>query len=162
MRDRLNLTERAAALFRLHRKWRPSAVGYEHYGMQADIEHITYVMDREGYRFPITPLGGSMPKNDRIRRLVPVFEQGRFFLPERLPMTGSDGRVHDLAREFIEEEFTAFPVSSHDDMLDCASRILDPAFPARFPLRARPWEDARRMCLTEYDPALYGTGDPLR
>lgn len=157
VRGRLNLTERAAALFRLHRKWRPSAVGYEQYGMQADIEHIKYAQEQEGYRFSITPLGGSMPKNDRIRRLVPVFEQGRFFLPERLPLTCADGRLRDITQEFVEEEFVAFPVAGHDDMLDCASRILDPAFPARFPLRARPIEETRRsMCVTEYDPAAYG------
>ena len=156
VRDRLNLTERTAALFRLHRKWRPSAVGYEQYGMQADIEHIRYVMEQEGYRFTITALAGSMPKNDRIRRLVPVFEQARFFLPEKLPYAGADGRSRDLVEEFIEEEFVAFPVSGHDDMLDCASRILDPAFPARVPLRARPTEEARRnMCVTDYDPASY-------
>lgn len=156
-RDRLNLTERTAALFRLHRKWRPSAVGYEQYGMQADIEHIRYVQEQEGYRFTVTPLGGSMPKNDRIRRLVPVFEQTRFFLPERLPMMGTDGRSHDLVQAFIEEEFVAFPVSGHDDMLDCASRVLDPAFPARFPLVSRPEANAQaRMCITEYNPALFG------
>ena len=133
VRDRLNLTERAAALFRLHRKWRPSAVGYEQYGMQADIEHIKYIQEQESYRFSITPLGGSMPKNDRIRRLVPLFEQGRFYLPERLLYQDVDGKMQDLVEALIQEEFLAFPVSAHDDMLDCASRVLDPDFPARFP-----------------------------
>src|SRR5690606_22504252 len=36
IRDRLNLTQRAAKLFELHRKHKPKAVGYEEYGMQAD------------------------------------------------------------------------------------------------------------------------------
>src|SRR6516225_11030473 len=40
VRDRLNLTERCAALFRLHRKWRPERVGFERYGMLSDIEYI--------------------------------------------------------------------------------------------------------------------------
>ena len=156
VRERFNLTERANALFRLHRKWRPRAVGYEHYGMQADIEHIRYMQEQEGYRFPITPLGGAMPKNDRIRRLVPLFEQGRFYLPSTLPVV-TGNRSRDLVREFIEEEFVAFPVATHDDMLDCASRILDPAFHASFPVPQRPHGVANRaMCLTEYDLTRYG------
>jgi hypothetical protein len=37
VRDRLNLSERADTLFALHEKWQPIAVGYERYGLQADI-----------------------------------------------------------------------------------------------------------------------------
>jgi predicted phage terminase large subunit-like protein len=125
LRDRLNLTGRADAVMALHRAWRPALVGYEKYGMQSDIEHIEYIQEQLDYRFEIIPLGGSMPKNDRIRRLVPLFEQGRLHLPERLPFTDSRGRVRDLIREFIAEEYLAFPVSRHDDMLDCLSRLLD-------------------------------------
>ncbi len=153
VRDRLNLTERAQALFRLHRKWRPLAVGYERYGMQADIEHIRYVQNQEGYRFSIIELGGAMPKNDRIRRLVPVFEQGRFYLPETLPYRDLTGALRDLAGEFTDEEYLAFPVCGHDDMLDCASRVLDAAFPARFPRRAGTGVEGKPvMCLTGYAP----------
>jgi hypothetical protein len=37
IRDRLRLTERAEAIFVLHRRWKPKAVGYEKYGMMSDI-----------------------------------------------------------------------------------------------------------------------------
>ncbi|WP_353115814.1 hypothetical protein [Nitratidesulfovibrio sp.] len=133
VRDRLNLTGRAAALFRLHRTWRPLATGYEKYGMQADIEHVRTEQERRNYRFDITPLGGPMPKKDRIRRLVPEFEQGRMLLPHRLPFMDAEGKRRDLAREFVDEEYLAFPVSRHDDMLDCLARILDPELGAEFP-----------------------------
>uniref|UniRef100_B8DK98 Phage uncharacterized protein-like protein n=1 Tax=Nitratidesulfovibrio vulgaris (strain DSM 19637 / Miyazaki F) TaxID=883 RepID=B8DK98_NITV9 len=133
VRDRLNLTGRAAALFRLHRTWRPLATGYEKYGMQADIEHVRTEQERRNYRFDITPLGGPMPKKDRIRRLVPEFEQGRMLLPHRLPFVDAEGKRRDLAREFVDEEYLAFPVSRHDDMLDCLARILDPDLGAEFP-----------------------------
>jgi phage terminase large subunit-like protein len=133
VRDRLNLTGRAAALFRLHRTWRPLATGYEKYGMQADIEHVRTEQERRNYRFDITPLGGPMPKKDRIRRLVPEFEQGRMLLPHRLPFMDAEGKRRDLAREFVDEEYLAFPVSRHDDMLDCLARILDPDLGAEFP-----------------------------
>ncbi len=133
VRDRLNLTERAAALFRLHRQYRPLAVGYERYGMQADIEHIKSEQERQNYRFSITELGGAMPKNDRIRRLIPLFEQGRFWLPQPLIFVDSEGRSRDFTREFTDEEYAAFPVAGHDDMLDCLARIVEPELGAVFP-----------------------------
>ncbi|HEU6437202.1 MAG TPA: hypothetical protein VE028_07095 [Nitratidesulfovibrio sp.] len=145
VRDRLNLTGRAAALFRLHRAWRPLSVGYEKYGMQADIEHVRAEQERRNYRFDITPLGGPMPKKDRIRRLVPEFEQGRMLLPHRLPFVDAEGKRRDLAREFVDEEYLAFPVSRHDDMLDCLARILDPDLGAEFPLPDSGFDDAARL-----------------
>ena len=131
--DRLNLAERARALFDLHRKWRPLHVGYERYGMQADIDFMHMEMERQNYRFPILELGGQMPKPDRIRRLVPVFEQGRIFFPARLMKMRQDSTAYDLTDEFYRLEYLTFPVSSHDDMLDCLSRILDPALGVFFP-----------------------------
>lgn len=134
VRDRMNLTERARTLFRLHRTYSPQGVGYEKYGAQADVEHMQYVMQEQNYRFHIEPMGGNTPKNDRIRQLVPVFEQGRFYLPWRCHFMDHEGRQRDLVREFIDDEYLAFPVAPHDDMLDCMARILDPALGACFPL----------------------------
>jgi hypothetical protein len=36
-----------------------------------------------------------------------------------------DGKVVDLTKVFIEEEYKTFPVGAHDDMLDALARILD-------------------------------------
>jgi len=150
VRDRLNLTERARHLIRLHREYKPISVGYEHYGMQADIEHIKYVQEQENYRFPIIELGGITSKVDRIRRLIPIFEQGRFYFPIRTMFIDHEKKAHDLTREFIEEEFLPFPVGVHDDMLDCASRILDPDMKAVFP-QAKPVE-LPRAAKADYQP----------
>lgn len=152
LRDRLNLTGRAAALLRLHRRHRPLAVGYEKYGMQADIEHVRTEQERRNYRFDITPLGGTMPKKDRIRRLVPLFEQGRFYLPASCPFVDAQGQVRDLVREFVDDEFLAFPVSRHDDMLDCLARITDPALGAEFPVE----DDPVAMRTGDMEYPLYG------
>jgi phage terminase large subunit-like protein len=84
IRDRLNLTERAAALFALHRRWRPLFVGYESYGMQADIEYCYEKMRLDNYRFDIVVLGGKLAKVDRIRRMQPICEAGRFWLSDTL------------------------------------------------------------------------------
>ena len=133
LRERLNLTQRAAAVFRFHRKYPIVRVGYEKYGLQADIEHIEYVQQQENYRFDVVPLGGPMPKNDRIRKLVPIFEQGRFIMPVRLPWVDQTGKMHDWVEDFKTYEYTTFPLSKHDDMLDCVARIVTPELDARFP-----------------------------
>lgn len=128
IRDRLNLTERAQTLFDLHQMWKPLHVGYERYGMQADIAHIQSEMERRNYRFHITELGGQTPKLDRIRRLIPLFEQGRVYIRRTRMHTDYEGVTRNLIESFVEEEYKAFPVMSHDDMLDCLARIEDPDF----------------------------------
>lgn len=134
VRDKLNLSGRAKTLFSLHRKWKPKLVAYEEYGMQADIEHYEYVMKQDLYEFVITPIGGAMPKPLRIMRLVPYFENGwkegqdpnpRIHLPTRQNYIDYQGHNRDLVKDFVEEEYSVFPVLSHDDMLDGLSRISD-------------------------------------
>lgn len=134
VRDRLNLLQRCETLFSLHRKWRPITVGYEHYGMMADIQYMKERMSKENYHFNIMEMGGRIPKNDRIKTLVPLFAQGRWFLPNSLFKTDYEGKTHDLVDVFINEEFTGFPVSVHDDMLDAMARITDESLSALFPI----------------------------
>jgi hypothetical protein len=67
-----------------------------------------------------------MGKVDRIRRLMPLFEQGRIILPRSKMRTLYDRTTANLIEVFVEEEYLAFPVSQHDDMLDCLARILEP------------------------------------
>jgi phage terminase large subunit-like protein len=133
LRDRLSLTERADVLFAWHRKWQPMAVGYERYGLMADVEHFIDRMERENYRFKITELGGQMAKNDRIRRLIPWFEQSRIYLPPKLSKTSYEGRSVDLVQSFRNDEYLPFPVGTHDDMLDALARFLDEDLPICWP-----------------------------
>lgn len=133
VRDRLNLTERADKIMELHRKWKPLAVRYESYGMQGDIEHIQHVQRTQRYRFNIDVVGGQTPKNDRIRRMLPWFENGRFYFPKNLVYRDYEGIGRDLVSIFIEDEFVAFPVSVHDDMLDSLARLLEPEMPLSWP-----------------------------
>jgi len=136
VRDRMNLTERTEKLFELYKKWRPLRVGYEKDGMQSDIEHIKYVQEQTNFRFHIEPLRGGMAKNDRIRRLVPAFEQGRFYIPNRLMFVDLHGNERDFVAEFIDEEYTSFPIADHDDMFDAMSRIMDEDMEAKFPRKS--------------------------
>lgn len=133
VRSRMNLTERADALFYLHKKWKPLSVGYEKYGKDSDIQHFEDRMRRDNYRFNIYALGGKLKKEDRIRKLIPLFEQNRVFLPEILYFD-DDGKKRDLIHDFVEQEYKGFPVATHDDMLDCLARIVDPDFPTSWPM----------------------------
>lgn len=135
VRDRLNLQERAQVLFDLHRKWKPYEVRYERYGMMGDIEHLQSRMEVERYRFPVTEVAGSLAKEDRIRRLIPLFQERRFYLPESLWYTRSDGKTYDLVSEFLQEEYLAFPSGKTDDMIDALSRLVEPGreFALRWP-----------------------------
>jgi predicted phage terminase large subunit-like protein len=137
VRDRLSLRERGDAVFALHRRWRPQAVGYEQYGMMADVEYLRDRMADENYRFDIIELGGQLPKPDRIRRMVPIFEAGRFYLPDSLIKVDYEGRHVDLVPAFLNEEYRPFPVGLHDDMFDSISRIVEPDLNALWP-KAKP------------------------
>jgi predicted phage terminase large subunit-like protein len=125
VRDRMSLTERGNAVFELHKRWKPKNVAYEKYGQMSDIEYLKERMQRENYRFEIEEVGGQMSKHDRIRRMVPIFETGRFYLPETLIKIDYEGRHVDITRAFVDEEFRPFPVGLHEDLFDAISRIWD-------------------------------------
>ncbi len=133
VRDRLNLVERANLLFRLHQQYRPVAVFYEEYGIQADRQHMQDRMNRENYRFALRAVGGQVAKNDRIERLIPLFEAGRVYLPTTCVVPDCEGKQIDMTKAFVSEEYNAYPYMAHDDMLDCLARIADPAIHLMFP-----------------------------
>ena len=129
IRDRLNLAERGAEYFRLHRKWRPHRSAYEEYGKDSDIQHLEHMMKggngRAPYHFEIEAIGGSLSKIDRINRLIPICSEGRFWMPDALYRTNSDGKLEELISVLIEQEFLAWPVPVHDDGLDVIARVFD-------------------------------------
>ena len=145
VRDRLSLTERAERLFKLHRKWKPFEVRYEKYGLSADIEHIRQRQETENYRFDLKEVGGQVKKTDRIGRLIPLFEQGRFYFPQSLHATDYQRQVVDLVRDFVESEYAAFPVGIHDDMLDSLSRIVEPDLQLKWPKESSTKVDPPRV-----------------
>lgn len=122
--DRLNLTERADAVFALHRTHKPNTVYYERYGMMSDIQHIQYVQNQFNYRFDIAEVGGKLAKTDRIDTLIPLFEQHRIYIPRELYKVDYTGAQVDLIKSFVDE-YLSYPYGTHDDQLDCLARIND-------------------------------------
>ena len=146
VRDRLNLTERTRLVIDWHRKYSEignvvrDGVRYEKYGKDADIDHIKGQMEIENYDFEIIEVKGKTSKNDRIRRLIPYFEQGRILLPRTLHYTDYTGKTRDLVEDFINEEYKPFPVPIHDDMLDALARLFEPSLPLVWPKQKSPQE----------------------
>lgn len=150
VRDRLNLTERADRVFKAKRDYQPMQIRYEKYGLMADIEHMQARMEKEHYRFEIIEVGGITSKSDRIKRLTPLFEQHRIYLPQTHHVTDWQANVRDLTYDFVEEEYAAFPVGLHDDLLDSLARICEPDLQLVWPKEEKP----------EYEPVpVYAGGN---
>lgn len=137
VRDKLNPTERIDTLFMLHRHWnekcgKPPKVGYEKYGMMTDVHYIKEKQKTDAYNFPIVELGGSMMKEERIRRLIPDFQNRRIYFPATLAYIDQEGRKFDLISE-LRGEMASFPRARHDDILDAMSRIYEPDLYMTFP-----------------------------
>jgi hypothetical protein len=77
----------------------------------ADVEYLREEQRRQNYLFTIVELGGRLAKGERIRRLIPIFEQGRFLIPDKLWYQTLAGRRIDLTRVIVDE-LLSFPVAS--------------------------------------------------
>lgn len=138
LRDRLNPTDRVNMLVALHKKWndltgKPPKVGYEKYGMMTDTHYIREKQRLESYNFPLIELGGAVMKEERIRRLIPDMQCGRWYFPKFLLYVDEEGRQIDLVKELIYSEMATFPKSRYDDCLDALSRIYDENLQMVFP-----------------------------
>lgn len=142
VRDRLNPTERINKLFELHRTWnglggKPPKVGYEKFGLMTDTHYIREKQKQDGYRFPVVELanpgGKVMSKENRIRRMLPDLQNGRWRFPDAIQYTDYEMRTIDLVREIIKSEMATFPRARYDDMLDALTRIYDTEMQAVFP-----------------------------
>ena len=56
---------------------------------------------------------------------------------------------------FVHEEYNAFPIVVHDDMLDGLARIRDPEFDMRFPKSRRHYGPLQKTADAEYDELNY-------
>lgn len=140
IRDRLNPTDRIESIFMMHRKWnelcgKPPKVGCEQIGLMTDTHYIREKQKQDAYHFPILPLGAGqrISKEERIRKLIPIMQNGRFYVPQSLIYVDGEGRKWDLIRELIDVEMATFPKSRYDDIIDAVSRVLDAELLVTFP-----------------------------
>lgn len=136
VRDRMDLAQRTRCLFDLVERWRPNMTFWEQVGLASDVEHVKLEQDNAGWHFPIMEIPQSVPKPDRIGWLVPMFEGGRVWLPNRMLKSSVLGEAYDVVQVFVDHEFGTYPVCRHDDMLDCLANLGHPVVrgTARFPV----------------------------
>ena len=137
IRDRLKPLERAKKLMELHRKYRPAAgrVFYEETGMSADITIVKFYQEKDNHRFPIVPVNPrGIPKSTRIEALGPIFEAKRFYMPASIIHKDWEGKTVNNTQVFITEEYLAYPILAHDDMLDGLAYINDEEVKKRVPV----------------------------
>ena len=101
--------------------------------MQAEIQHIEHLQNERNFRFRIKPLGGSMGKIDRIRRLMRLFEQGGIVPPRLRFRTLDDKGTVNLVDAFVEKSTPPSQLRKTMTLLDCLARILDPDLQVRRP-----------------------------
>lgn len=156
-RHKMGLRERWTAMAGLRKVWmsQPGVqmvrVGYERYGMQADLEYFEEQMLITKDAFEILELNwtseGGQSKDDRVQRLQPDFQSKKFYLAavvdgetanqKRIKEQGQgfrvfqpvkrrdhEGNVYSLNKGFIEEYLT-YPFSAKKDLIDATSRIYD-------------------------------------
>lgn len=156
-RHKMGLRERWEALRGLRRAWmaQPGVqmvkVGYERYGMQADLEYFEEQMQRDKDAFEIHELNwtsdGAQAKDDRVQRLQPDFLSKKFYLAAITPTeTANQKRIREQGQAFrifqpvkrrdhegnmyalnqgFLEEFLTYPFSAKKDLIDAVSRLYD-------------------------------------
>ena len=73
---------------------------------------IIQTLQREMFIIPVTPNGGKV---SRVNAVSPAIESGHVFLP--------DPATNPWVSDYINQ-WTAFPNSRHDDMVDATSQAL--------------------------------------
>lgn len=139
VRDLLGITDRIEMVFELHKKWyslsgnKPKVVS-EQYGLMVENELMQEKMRRDNYRFGLIEVKTTMAKDDRIRGLIPAWENYQIFLPKSLLYKTAAGEVVDIIDQFIKHELRVFPVGRIKDALDALSWIVHKDVGARFPM----------------------------
>lgn len=124
MRHKMGLKERWQALAGLRKVWtaQPGVqmvrVGYERYGMQADLEYFEEQMQLTKDHFEIVELNwtsdGTRAKEDRVQRLQPDFASHRFFMAmvcrRRDPATGNMVEFETANQRKVREAGQAFRI----------------------------------------------------
>ena len=132
--DRLDPGDRTAAVMRLLRRWHPEQFIYEEYGLLNDTYYLTRQMEAEGWSgaYPI-PVGKSGPRHNlskdaRIKAIIPLFREGKIWLPKKFEVRLSNGTRVDLTKRFVDDEYSLFKgegTIAHEDDLDNMSRLME-------------------------------------
>lgn len=122
VRNKFTPDQLISELFNVYVNWMPGTIGVEDVALTKTLGYMLKREQERRHRFlPIKPISPQMrTKNDRIKGLEPIYENQKIFHPEGHPLTPQ-----------LEEELTRFPRSTHDDLVDALSYVLDFLYPPR-------------------------------
>ena len=130
----LSLIQRADWTIAFHRQYHPRRVGYEPYGLQADIEYIKERQKKEGYEFEMVPLTAHINKDERIEWLIPPWKERRILLPKTLPKRTINNEEIDVLDYFLNQEWRPYPTArAKKDMLDALAWLFYKDFTLTYP-----------------------------
>lgn len=118
IRDKFNPKEIVDRIISEHDAFRPDVLGVEEVGRETIRFYLKERMQQLNLFFKLVELKTrGVPKEDRIRRLVPRFENKKIFLPLTLFRRTWEGKTINIVEAF-EDEFMYFPLSKFDDLMD--------------------------------------------
>ncbi len=99
-------------------QFNPEVTGIEENGKETIRFYLVERMKQLNKFFRVKELKTrQVPKEDRIRRMIPRWENGMIFLPVSLKRKNWENKVVDLVEAF-EDEYIHFPLAKHDDLMD--------------------------------------------
>lgn len=127
IRDKLSPTQRIQKAIELIGDHGVKDVLWEAIGFQTtDCFYLEERRRRDHLHFTVHEIKSqTVSKNDRIFSLIPQYEEGNWFWPEKgcvIEKGIFDGRNYDLTEE-LEREALQFPNCEHDDLLDAMTFI---------------------------------------
>lgn len=124
-RDIFNPGQIVRCICDLEAKYDPDIFGLEEVGKENIQYSLSEKMRDTGHFFRISELSpGGRAKEDRIRNLIPRFEDGTIFLPPSQMKTNSFQVTQDLV-EAVEDELMYFPDGETDDLIDALAYVED-------------------------------------
>jgi phage terminase large subunit-like protein len=125
--DKMNPKERVDIIFELRNKWKIDVYAIEEVGFQETIKF--YAQEKMGIENDFFSIRALAPrarsKEDRIRGLVPRFENACVYLPPALIKKNWENKTIDVVKEFLDQ-YIFFPLAkTGDDLLDSLCYLLD-------------------------------------
>jgi phage terminase large subunit-like protein len=117
-RDKYNPREIVDRILYEHDKYESEITGIEEVGKDTIKFYLLERMKKLNKFFRLKELKtGGVNKEDRIKRLIPRFENGMIFLPLSLQRKNWEGKTIDVV-EWFENEYLYFPLAKTDDIID--------------------------------------------
>jgi len=135
-RDKYNPREIVDRIIREQETYGAERTGIEEAGKETIKFYLIERMRKLDKFFRLKELKDrGVKKEDRIKRLIPRFENRTIFLPTNITRKTWGGKIVNMV-EMLEDEYLYFPLAKHDDILDALAYMED-MIPKKKPKKER-------------------------